>query len=255
MLVLYSMQDCFGGPSSSWMDDQIAMVWHTRSDIFDAKAVEKYCLETDGEPGKPVGGGSAQKFLFRHCIPYQRIFKAIEDYILAQSMTRAQAYKWLYETTYKLGLQPDEFLAACGNPAATRRGYDIWIDWAVSSICQWQKNIFYGPGTGDGGGTKIDIPQGPVNGAAQKIRVIEAGKQLQQVLPTLSLDDEIKLERNVFKWTKKAEKQDMQLEAAEHAYMAEEYFEVSQRGIWADYASDDDEDFDPRMIDPNFGKR
>ena len=35
-----------------------------------------------------------------------------------------------------------------------------WISWAMEAICDYPDNIYYGRGTGDGGGTLVDVPLG-----------------------------------------------------------------------------------------------
>ena len=249
MLVVYGYQDCKPVESSAevhWSKDRVVCIWHTRSDIFDPTSVENAVFRADGEPGKSTASGAANKFLFRHYVPYNRIFSAIEEQIIVEGMNRLQLWDWLHNLMAQLKIDPDEYLKLGGEPVDSRRNYDVWVDWAISSICQWHFNIFYGPGTGDGGGSKIDQPTGQINGAKQKARVEKAAAHLQANLKLLSLEKTVSIERKIFKMTKKEEEEDMALEKAEHEYLKDTADYVRKNGIWGHYKDTDseDEDFD-----------
>ncbi len=86
-----------------------------------------------------------------------------------QGMTRSQsvAYLKLVLTELELGAQWNQMVSyeshindnweAVGlrepkpEPGANRYSYDIWVSWAVDSICDWSQNLFQAPSVGDGG--------------------------------------------------------------------------------------------------------
>ncbi|KAI4187991.1 MAG: hypothetical protein L6R41_002456 [Letrouitia leprolyta] len=101
-------------------------------------------------------------------------------------MAREIAIEWLMNVTSKLNITPDEEVAKT-NWGESRIAYDVWADWAVSAIRDWNENIVYGPGSGDQRGTAIDKPNDP----QQLDRVKKAAKKLDKHIPAeppLSVD-------------------------------------------------------------------
>ncbi|KAJ0382970.1 hypothetical protein COL922a_011422 [Colletotrichum nupharicola] len=56
-----------------------------------------------------------------------------------------------------------------------------WQQWALEAFCDYPDNCYYGPGTGDAAGTKVDVPNG-VNAVDQKKRLQAAAIQLREVM-------------------------------------------------------------------------
>jgi hypothetical protein len=93
--------------------------------------------------------------VYKHCVPYDRIFRTLESNLLGN--TRSQCVKLL--KGYLSGLGIDDGTGF--DPLSKRIEFDAWFSWAFEAICDWPENIFRGPGSGDAGGTGIDIPSAP----------------------------------------------------------------------------------------------
>jgi hypothetical protein len=89
-----------------------------------------------------------------------------------------------------------------------------WISWAMEAICDYPDNIYYGRGTGDGGGSLVDVPLGLAHSQSedwddtkdlevirvqtQSFRVRRGASMLFQCLePKEHVDDQPGLHHNV----------------------------------------------------------
>jgi hypothetical protein len=63
----------------------------------------------------------------------------------------------------------------------TRAATSAWINWVLEAICDYPDNIFYGPGTGDGAGTLVDVPDGSKKDE-QLARVMKGASRLRSVV-------------------------------------------------------------------------
>lgn len=104
--------------------------------------------------GDNIGGG-----VFKHCIPYNRIYTSIEN--LLSNTTRNQIVLWLNAIILPLGIIDRSRLI----PGANRASFDSWVTWIVEEICDWHQNIYQWPySTGDHAGTAVDNPTMPPAG-------------------------------------------------------------------------------------------
>ena len=187
MLIVYDYQDLNGSSDTRWLEEPIVRITHVRSQAFDDPSMREYVSQTDGETDGASGTGNA-KYMFRHYIPYSRIYAAINDHIVLNGLTRRDLYEWLMNACTELGIVPDQFLENIqDDPLEKRVAYDTWVDWGVNAICQYNDNIFYGPGTGDGGGKKVDEPTGSKAGV-QTTRLAKGAMKLKKVLTNLEIN-------------------------------------------------------------------
>ncbi|KAH7875562.1 uncharacterized protein C8R40DRAFT_1170154 [Lentinula edodes] len=77
------------------------------------------------------------------------------------------------------------------NPKHDWYSYEVWISWAVDTICDWPENLFQGQSTGDGGGNKVDIPKSLYTTPALQQRVQEARTKLKEFIQGLDVEHEI----------------------------------------------------------------
>ncbi|KAK0717696.1 hypothetical protein B0T26DRAFT_872102 [Lasiosphaeria miniovina] len=191
MLILYDEEDFkLGSTKKAFGDRAVLQMVYVRTDMLGSDKMKAYVKAKDGEP-EPIVSGKPKHWVYNHYVPHGRIIKAIEDVIVNKMMTRAQVLAWLDSVTKALKIEPDEFLKQVQNPLTSRPAFDVWVDWAAAAICDWRENMFYGPGTGDGAGTRIDSPSGGANSAAQLARVKLGAAELKKNLPRLSLADHI----------------------------------------------------------------
>lgn len=223
MLVFYSEIDCDPGPfEPNWLHHRIAMIYATREEGFmntTMSSIHTYLRDVDKDPTPkpdPNPKGNAQ-FAYRHHIPYNRIMNAIKSQILTKSMTRFEILQWLIPPidsksygplpntpgfiTQQLNLKPDEFLKKFGSPLQTRRGWELWVNWAIWAICQYPENMWYGAGTGDNGGRSIDTPAPGVKHDAKLARIGNAAKLLKLNIPQLNITTDMGIEDKVFQWS------------------------------------------------------
>lgn len=242
MLVVYGRQDYNGKNDINWLEDEIVFIFHTRTEAFDDSSMQA-SVRKDGEMG--ASGTGTNKFVYRHHIPYQRIYLAIEDTIVSEKFSRLRLLEWLTGRHEALGIEPDKSLVI-DDARKKRLIYDIWVDWAVSAICQFKDNIFYGPGTGDGAGTKIDFPNGE-NKDAQLVRLTQGKEELKTALPNLNDAKIVALDRSSFKLTGQDIKTDEALVELEKRLLADTEAYVAREGLWGRYPENDPDDgeFEP----------
>ncbi|KAK4208029.1 hypothetical protein QBC37DRAFT_392348 [Rhypophila decipiens] len=180
MLSLYDYDDANSTvPKDAFGKRKIYFIRYQRGDLFEKTAWHKL-VSKDGEPEKKdPSTGKPKHWVYNHYVPHSRIIKALEDNILDRE--RADVVKFLTDLVAKLKIEQDEDVKGV-DPLSSRLAYDAWAEWAISSIADWAGIMFYGPGTGDGAGTKLDKPTGPVNGAAQFVRVKNSAEVLKTVL-------------------------------------------------------------------------
>lgn len=176
MLLIYDKEDCDSTDPSResppFLQRLIVHMTYVRTDCFDKTMMQNWVKTKDGVPTK-----DGKNWVYNHYVPHSRIYKAIEDVIMTNSMTRETAIQWLVDIALKLKIKPDATLVAT-KWKANRVAYDLWADWAISAICDWKENIFYGPGTGDVRGSALD---NPTNGKQLK-RVTRAAAKLQRLI-------------------------------------------------------------------------
>ncbi|KAG5649866.1 hypothetical protein H0H81_001711 [Sphagnurus paluster] len=183
-ITMYSLaDDNRGAPGVDWLHDPIYFIKYERTASFGWNAVQNWVRQTDGAP-------EAGTFVYRHHVPYQRIFLAIRNFILSKNLTRNNIVQWLNVALGELGIPPDPTLHA--DPRASRLQFDVWAQWAIEAVLDWRYNVFYGPGTNDHAGTQLDWPHGGVNETMQTKRLMEAGQLLKSVVG-VSLDQIVPL--------------------------------------------------------------
>lgn len=178
MIIAYGKTD---REPSDFLNEEIVEFRMVRSPPYGFDSVKKWVKDTDGESGSQI---------YRHYVPFQRIWQAISSFMLKQ--TRGQVLEWLQRVLPELKLKEDEFLKKYANPMENRMAFDIWLDWAVGSICDWKDNIYYGEGAGDHAGNELDTPTGP-NKADIATRVEAASKTLADMIPHLSIEQKVNL--------------------------------------------------------------
>lgn len=102
-------------------------------------------------------------------------------------MTREGSVEYLRWIIEKLDIDKSAFNEPVDDPSEDRRRYDIWVSWAVDTICDWPNNLFQGESTGDGAGRKIDIPSDVNTTPAMRGRVEEARMTLKEFIKGLQL--------------------------------------------------------------------
>jgi hypothetical protein len=137
LLVCYMRADLvFGEVRGAFEDEVIGQVIYQRpSDI--------HYTGTDGTNSGPI----------KHHVPYNWIVKNLIDNHI-EGKSRKQAAVSLSLVLARLKIQP---------PALPREAlaasYNAWVDEVVTSICDWQENLFRDqPSSGDHRGTAIDTP-------------------------------------------------------------------------------------------------
>lgn len=180
MLIVYDLDDLrpSHGPIS-WHDRlglRVLSLTYVRSNAFDKSKMQNWVRKIDGEPLN-----EGKNWVYNHYVPHSRIRDSIRDTILGNEMTRTELLEWLIYITGELKIVPDIDLQQ-SRAEESRAAYDTWVDWAITAICDWKCNIFFGPGEGDHGGTSLDTPTGTKQGKQQLERVQEAQKRLEMVL-------------------------------------------------------------------------
>lgn len=177
MLMIYDKEDF--DPSTNATDAPaflkrtICYMVYVRTDSFDKTTMQNWVKEKDG-----VATVNGKNWVYNHYVPHSRIQKAIQEIIVRNEISRETAIEWLISIALELKIEADQKLAA-SNWGDSRVAYDVWMDWAVSAICDWKENIFYGPGLGDERGTALDIPKN----SRQLARVKRAAAKLHELIP------------------------------------------------------------------------
>ena len=252
MLIVYGRQDYEGGDhTNGWLNDEIVFISHSRTDAFGDLNLKKYLRDIDGK-AEPSGKGN-EKNVYRHHIPYRRIYLAIEDEILRGRFTRSKLLDWIQETHKTLSIKPDEPLKFSQKPEVSRVFYDIWVDWALNAICQYRENMFYGPGTGDGGGAKIDYPAGGdkqrIN--TQKERLKAGASKLDDVLKKLSAAEDEPFHRALYKQSRQDIDKDKKLQDLDLQLLAECAAHFKSDSFWRDDVDEDSDDSDDPDYEPS----
>ncbi|GAA3451815.1 hypothetical protein GCM10018962_36480 [Dactylosporangium matsuzakiense] len=100
------------------------------------------------------------------------------------------AVGWLDQKIIHAVYQRSSIMPFTANAYNARFYYDGWVGIAIEMICDWPMNLFRGPSTGDGAGTKIDHPTGGSTQLGK--RLSDATHRLNEVLgvstkPTVSV--------------------------------------------------------------------
>ena len=185
MLLIYDKEDCkltkptnpIGEPPP-FLERTVVWMAYVRTDSFEKTKMQNWVRGKDGV----LPTTTDDNWIYNHHVPHSRIYRAVENVILGKNMTREVVIHWLIDVISELNITPDKALAAT-DWGASRLAYEVWADWAVSAICDWKWNIFYGPHTGDHGGITLDWPKAnSENSEMQFTRVEKAAKQLDKVL-------------------------------------------------------------------------
>lgn len=171
-----------------YLDDVVVNVTSARGTSFEWNEIKKRVKAKDGD----VDHGPQ---IHRHYVPYLAIRDSLDTEVLGYS--REGACRVLLKQVIKLytnsivfpikDLQPPPYNRAVEDSLQdtlklqTRAAMTSWINWALEAICDYPDNIFYGPGTGDGAGTKVDEPHGS-KGGVQLPRVRGGAKLLREVV-------------------------------------------------------------------------
>jgi len=186
-LVVDAVKKLVGNATSlHWLDDVVVVVRHRRSQTDDMSSNKTWFVKEDGYQ-KPAKDKALAGVSSRHHVPYQRIFNAWQAYCLGK--TRREILVKVLASVKALGIHDEtpDFINKIGDPWKKRTGYDVVVDWAVTSICFWKENMFYGTGTGDKSGKLVDVPTTPGLADKQKARVQQAAKKLAEVVPGLDI--------------------------------------------------------------------
>lgn len=151
MIVIYDLEDKKTGDSTvSFLERNPFYIRHERTAAGDKKETQEWVDSNNYVPA-PKG----QDIVYKHYVPYNKIYEAINDRVI-KSTSRRQFIEWLENVAVTLGI---ENRSIKGQQQVSRFKYDEAADHYVSSICDWEENIFRGASKGDGGGTKKDIPK------------------------------------------------------------------------------------------------
>ncbi|KZZ95951.1 hypothetical protein AAL_04247 [Moelleriella libera RCEF 2490] len=164
MIIIYDKEDYKDGDSSvPFLDRDLFYIRHERTAAGDKTETQKW---VDNNNYVPDPNGDDK--VYKHYVPYNEIFKVINDRVV-KSNSRRQFIEWLENVAAnKLGI---ENRSITGRQQISRFDYDEAADHYVSSICDWQENIFRGASDGDGGGMKKDTPKD--SDLAKKVRAAE----------------------------------------------------------------------------------
>lgn len=170
-------------------DEIVLQLTDSRNVGFEWNAIKTAVKAADGV----AGPGSSN----RHYVPYQKIRNALNEAL--QGKTRKEACDIILDIILHIYDQPNAIFSidelkpppygkTVGESLdATRKlrqrgDMALWVTWALEAICDYPDNIFFGPGTGDKQGTKIDLPTDPTKGPAQLARVQGGAKLLYDKL-------------------------------------------------------------------------
>jgi len=170
MIIIYGDSD--RKPNASFLQEKVTELTVIRSTPYNYSKIKQFA-QKDADPRLDA------RWKYRHHVPFQRIWLAIHDKVAATQPSRGDLLKTVLAATAGLRIEPDEFLKKYASDwvEGVRRSYDMFIDWAINALCNWQENLFYGNGSGDNGGTTVDTP----TNANQRQRVEHAAQQLQGV--------------------------------------------------------------------------
>ena len=156
----------------SFLEEAVIATSHARSASYEWADIQKAVKNEDGDATHGTQ-------IYRHYIPYQVLRVALEKIFVEDGKSREMTCRWLYFTVLALykdcKIFPFEKLKPPHNlfEVHTRMGSSAWTTWALEAICDYPDNIFYGPGMGDGSGTKVDIPTGATK--VQQLQRVRAG--------------------------------------------------------------------------------
>ena len=179
-----------------WLEQEIVLVRHKRTEI-DGDSGKAWAKKQDGYDAHRDGPATG-KPSYRHYVPYQRIFNALQLVFLGKK--RKDILLWMLSgTPYSrspclintLQIDAPDWLPKLGDPSKSRMAFDCAIDWATTRVCFWHANYYYGFGTGDRQGRALDVPTTPKIGPTQKERVEAAARTLKANIPTLDLAPEV----------------------------------------------------------------
>ncbi|KAJ3823315.1 hypothetical protein F5880DRAFT_1612986 [Lentinula raphanica] len=193
MFIPYTEQDKQLNPAGiNWLQDRIVAFQRQRSPLSYAvrQAVIKFNDQMTEADKKTVWSEILT-------LPPVRIFRQLTTNIVAhgdqngKGMTRAQSIEYLTWLLNTLKVDQTQLKRPDVNPEHDRHSYDVWISWAVDTICDWPENLFQGRSTGDGGGNKIDVPDSMLTTPALRQRVEEARVNLKKAIQGLDVGHEI----------------------------------------------------------------
>lgn len=160
------------GSGKSWENLIIRRIHYNRDDVFDKTVMHQTVRDDDGVPN------ASGNWVYNHYVPHSRITYALIDEIYDKKMTRREALVWLRNVTTRLKLEPDHNLGRYSQPLTRRFDFDVFVEWAFETCAEFPENIFYGPGSGNHGGTTLAIPEH----SAQLDRVQKAAIKLKRAI-------------------------------------------------------------------------
>ena len=202
MIYLYSLSEVTGEATTQpWLEQEIVLVRHKRTET-DGDSGKTWAKNKDGYQKGRDGDVPGKKPSYRHYVPYQRIFNALQLAFLGKK--RKDILEWMLSPTpystspcliNTLQVDAPDWLPKLGDPSKSRMAYDCAIDWATTRVCFWQENYYYGFGAGDLQGRALDVPTTPKIGPTQKARVEAAAQKLKANIPTLDLSSQVEVAR------------------------------------------------------------
>lgn len=177
MIIPYSLTDLGAANANpDWKKDKINLFKADRDASFDKTKIQKWVKDKDGD--------TTGNFVYRHFVPYNWIFDAITETL--ENKTRGEIIQFLQDWTNALEIKPaDTDTQLPNDPWKSRVDYDTWVEWSIESICDWRLNIYYGPGIGDAGGTRLDYPTSATKKKDQTDRVQHAANKLVENITAL----------------------------------------------------------------------
>jgi hypothetical protein len=178
---------------SAWQSYLNEKVDHIKPDRFTSMEWSKIKTRV-----KAVDGATSGRHMYRHYVPYQAIRHSIEELLRGCTLLHAcellqGRINALYSENNQVNTGNPTFpitelrppLKAHANDSLRvtletqeRFSMNTWISWALEAICDFPDNIYYGPGSGDGNGTVLDVP----TDANQLARVQKGAALLHSVI-------------------------------------------------------------------------
>ena len=146
MIILYSQSQVDGKTdATNWLDQQIAVVKHRRTHTTDFASPSKTLLEKEVKAWAAKAGFDMETLTkaerekigwgFKHYVPYQRIFNALQDLMLGH--TRREIAAALTKCVVGMNLMVPDYLTKLGDMTKSELAFDEWLDWTIASVCYW----------------------------------------------------------------------------------------------------------------------
>jgi hypothetical protein len=175
-------QDDLNLANGVWLDEEIVQLSGFRNRPYDWYYRCKRIREADGI-GKPI---SSEKRKYNHFVPWDELWSAVKRNL--EGKTRREAMSWLLRKTEILRQRPeDDDPIHNMDPFASFIAYNTWFTWAIESIVNYEKNIYYGYGQPGHNGGSVDPPAKiqDQDWAGALARVMQGTRDLVQIMPDL----------------------------------------------------------------------